>query len=443
MIHASDLDAALGALCAAPRWLVGFSGGVDSMVLLHLLTQWCKVHPEAPALAAIHVNHGLQTGADVWQRHCRSVCDELGVPLSIHRVKVAAPGNEANAREARYAVFAASLQPDEVLFLAHQLDDQVETFFLRLLRGAGVEGLAGMPQQRDLGAGQLHRPLLDVRREDIEAYAVLHELNHVSDPSNRDSAADRSFLRQQVLPLLRKRWPAYRTSITRAVGHMQAATEFLPDTPSTRLSSLGDPGITLARLQEAGQGPGLAIRAWLREQRLQAPDYAQLQEFLRQVREKAEGAQPCLDCGSYVLTCFGDAVYRIPDFGAAAPTESVPLRPGEPCEVLGVGIVTLEPAVGEGVLIAPGECLHLGWRAGGEKLRLCGREGSRSLKRVYQDARIPPWWRDRVPLLYCAGELLAVGDFGLCLSSRYRQAAVEGETLWQMRWSRPNEACSD
>ncbi|MCX2975845.1 tRNA lysidine(34) synthetase TilS [Candidatus Marimicrobium litorale] len=442
MIHSSELDIALSELSEAPRWLVGYSGGVDSTVLLHLLKHWCTLHPGAPALAALHVNHGLQCEADGWQQHCAEVCDVLEVPLITCSVQVPARGSEANAREARYGVFSANLQPGDVLFLAHHLDDQVETFFLRLMRGAGVEGLAGMPRQRQLGAGQLCRPLLGVSRENIEAYACRHNLAFVTDPSN-SGAADRSFLRQQVLPLLSERWPAYRTSVARAAGHMQAVAALLPDAPTTVFSALGDPGIGLAELQEMGQGPARCIRAWLRAQGLQAPDQSQLQEFLRQLSEKAQDAHPRLDCGDYVLACFGDAVYRVPGFGVSAPTQPIALVPGEPCEVPGVGTVSLEPAAGEGLFVVPGERLNLGWRAGGEQCRLCRREGTRSLKRVLQDARIPHWWRDRVPLLYRDEELLAVGDFALCLSSRYRESAAGGEPLWQMRWRRPVTASSD
>ena len=443
MIHSSEFDAELSGLSEASHWLVGFSGGADSTVLLHLLKHWCTVNPEAPPLFALHVNHGLQVEADGWQQHCADVCEELDVPLITRAVQVPAPGGEANAREARYTVYSANLQPGDVLFLAHHLDDQIETFFLRLMRGAGVEGLAGMPQQRPLGAGQLCRPLLGVSRENIEDYASRNNLAFVTDPSNSDAAADRSFLRQQVLPLLSERWPAYRASVSRAVGHMQAVAALLPDAPATVFSALGDPGIRLVELQQRGQGPARCIRAWLRGQGLQAPDQAQLQEFLRQVHEKAEDAHPRLDCGGYVMACFGDAVYRVPDFGVSAPTHSIALVPGEPCEVPGVGTVSLEPAAGEGLCIEPGERLNLGWRAGGEQCRLCRREGTRSLKRVLQDARIPHWWRDRVPLLYRDEELLAVGDFALCLSSRYRESAAEGKALWQMRWRRPVTASSD
>ena len=443
MIHSSELDVALSELSEAPRWLVGFSGGADSTVLLHLLKRWCTVHPGAPPLFALHVNHGLQCEANGWQQHCTDVCDELEVPLITRSVQVSSPGSEANAREARYGVFSANLQSGDVLFLAHHLDDQVETFFLRLMRGAGVEGLAGMPQQRQLGAGQLCRPLLGVSRDNIEAYACRHNLAFVTDPSNNNAAADRSFLRQQVLPLLSEHWPAYRASVTRAAGHMQAAATLLPDAPTTVFSTLGDPGIRLVELQEMGQGPARCIRAWLRGQGLQAPNQAQLQEFLRQVYEKVQDAHPRLDCGGYVLACFGDAVYRVPDFGVSAPMQPIAIVPGEACEVPGVGSVSLEPAAGEGLFVEPGERLTVGWREGGEQCRLCRREGTRSLKRVLQDARIPHWWRDRVPLLYRDEELLAVGDFALCLSSRYRDSAAGGETLWQMRWQRPVIASSD
>ena len=138
------LDGQLEPLLAAPRWYVGFSGGVDSTVLLHLLQGWCRHHPAAPPLHAIHVNHGLQAQADDWQVHCEWVCRLMQIPLVClaGQVKTGAHGLEAAAREARYALFETQLQAGEILFLGHHADDQVETFFLRLLRGAGVQGRA-------------------------------------------------------------------------------------------------------------------------------------------------------------------------------------------------------------------------------------------------------------------------------------------------------------
>lgn len=434
------LDTELGALVNAPRWCVGFSGGIDSTVLLHLLHQWRSAHHGAPPLEAIHVNHALQPFAPDWQQHCEKVCAALGVPMLSSAVEMerGAGGIEAMARAARYRVFESRLQPGAVLFTAHHQDDQVETFFLRLLRGAGVEGLAGIPRQRRLGQGLLVRPLLDVSRAAIERYAAHHQLAYVTDPSNDDTRLDRNFLRAQVFPLLASRWPAYRRVVTRTGRHMAAAATVLADglgIPRTEYNLMGDPGLHLPDLIAGSDEVAAArLRLWLRAQGHQAPDSASMAEFLRQLRDADRDAGPQLVTSDYCLQRFGDAVYRLPMWDAPAPTTAVVLQIGAPMQVPGVGAVSLQRADGSGLLLAPGELLTLRWRRGGERCRLSGRTGSRRLKTVWQEWRIPPWWRSRVPLLYCGDELLAIGAIGCCESSRWRAVPQSGQPLWMLHW---------
>lgn len=441
MLNHADLDTQLNALLAARRWYVGFSGGVDSTVLLHLLHQWCSAHPAAPPLAAIHVNHKLQPAADDWQRHCEHTCNAFGVPLSSACVDVRAGGSiEAAAREARYGVFEARLAPGDVLFMGHHLDDQVETFFLRLMRGAGAEGLAGIPRQRPLGSGLLVRPLLHVARADIERYARHFGLVYVDDPSNRDTAMDRNFLRAQLLPLLAARWPGYRDAVARTGRHMAALSAVLATelgVPQTVYSVLGDPGLSLESLRMDTESVAAArLRLWLRAAGYRAPDSAPLAEFLRQLRVAAVDAAPRLDCGSYSLRRYREAIHIVPAWRGPAPAHPVSLAVGACAQVAGMGAVSVVPAVDGGLSLAPDEPLVLHWRRGGERCRLPGRAGSRRLKTLWQEWNIPPWWRDRVPLLYLGDELLAVGDLAYCASSRWRDRGQAGERLWSLRWER-------
>lgn len=441
LLSHADLDTELNALLTASGWYVGLSGGIDSTVLLHLLHQWRAAHHAAPLLQAIHVNHGLQLAAAQWQRHCEALCAALNVPLASSNVEVRAAGSvEAEAREARYAVFEASLPSGAVLFTGHHLDDQVETFFLRLLRGAGVEGLAGMPPRRRLGKGVLVRPLLDVPRSEIERYAAHHGLAYVEDPSNANTAMDRNFLRAQVLPLVASRWPGYRQSVSRTGRHMAAAARIMADelgVPQTVYSVMGDLGLSLEPLVTAKEDVAAArLRLWLRAAGYQAPESAQLAEFLRQLRVSAIDTGPRLVSGDCILQRYRDAVYLVPAWDVAAPAAPVPLTVGTPQTVPGVGTVSLQPAGADGLVLAPGELLTLHWRRGGERCRLPRRSGSRQLKVLFQEWNLPPWWRDRVPLLYLDEELLAVGDSALCACSRWRAQARAGEQLWTLRWER-------
>ncbi|NLC09122.1 MAG: tRNA lysidine(34) synthetase TilS, partial [Gammaproteobacteria bacterium] len=192
----------------APAWCVAFSGGLDSTVLLHILAT--QIPPSSrPALRAVYIHHGLQQAAEDWPAHCQSVCEQLGVALSVIKIKVAQQASvEQAARNARYAAYAEHLQPEELLLMAQHQDDQAETLLFRLLRGSGVTGLQAIPRQRALGQAHLLRPLLGIARQELEDYAQQHQLNWVEDPSNAEEYFDRNFLRRQIIPLLKQRWPA-------------------------------------------------------------------------------------------------------------------------------------------------------------------------------------------------------------------------------------------
>jgi len=355
-------------------------------------------------------------------------------------VDVPAAGSvEQAAREARYRAFSGQLQPGAVLFLGHHLDDQVETFFLRLLRGAGVEGLAAMPRRRTLGEGELVRPLLAFSRRQLEDYAARHRLPYVEDPSNRDTGMDRNFLRRAVLPLLAERWPAYRQSVARASAHLASAARALADVPATVRSALGDPGLPLdALVGPEDQVAARRLRTWLRARGCRVPDRAPLVEFLRQLREGAGDSVPKLVCGDYSLQRYRDAVYLLPAFDGPAPGSSCALVPGECRDIPGVGVVRLAPSDAAGLYLADDEYLTLRWRQGGERCRLPGRTGSHSLKALLQELHVPPWWRDRLPLVYLQDELLAVGELLRCTSERWTPDARPGAPRWCVRW----ESCA-
>ena len=447
-IDHSALDAALANLRDAPHWYIAYSGGVDSSALLHLVQQWALAHPGAPPVTALHVHHGLQAEADQWQRHCDQFCHALGLPMITRRtdVQCTGRGTEAAARQARYGVFEEVLEAGDVLFLGHHLDDQVETFFLRLLRGAGVHGLAAMPQRRPLGKGVLLRPLLALTREQLERYAASHGLQWVADPSNADTSLDRNFLRANVLPLLASRWPGYRQTVERASAHMAATVSALESAlpnPATCYTVVGDPGVDVAPLLAATEETAaIGLRQWLQQGRRLAPDQALLAEFLRQLRDSAKDRNPRLDCGKYVLQRYRDAVYLLPESAAPTALRPIMLPPGEWRDVPGVGRVALERTRGAGLLLAADEPLRLDWRRGGEQCRPQGRH-SGSLKKLLQEAAVPPWWRDRLPLLYLGDELLAVGGLWLCESSRWRPSAMPGEILWALRWSAATAVSGD
>ncbi|MFT7286286.1 MAG: tRNA(Ile)-lysidine synthase [Halieaceae bacterium] len=373
---------------------------MDSSVLLHAVA---RLYPDRTI--ALHANHALHGDALQWQRHCARCCELWSLPLRSETLSISARGDgpEAEARAARYAWFETQVGAGDVLLLAHHLDDQVETLLLRLLRGAGLHGLSGIPVQRPLGQGGLLRPLLGLPRDALRTYAQHEMLEWIEDPSNADSAYDRNFLRRDVLPIIETRWPGYRNTLGRAAGHLRAVADQQPVTaPRLLRSAVGDPGFSLSTLPVADTDAAAAVRSWLRRAGLPMPAAAPLAEFLRQLRQ---GGGATLRTREWVLERYRDAVFCrrvLPSL----PWTRQKIDIGECLEHPAFGRVSVE-ARGAG---PPAVSLSLCFRRGGERLLLADGAHHR-FKTLCQERGIPPWWRARLPLLYAGEELLALGPF--------------------------------
>lgn len=400
-----------------PRPLcVGFSGGLDSTVLLHALAS--STTARAHGLRAWHVHHGLHAHADAWAAHCQAVCDALGVALTVSRVDVARDGEglEAAARRARQAVFATGLGEGEVLVFAHHRDDQAETFLLRALRASGPDALGAMQAWRELGHGRLWRPLLRVPRAALEAYAGAHGLHWVDDPSNADTAFDRNFLRQRVLPLLRERWPHAEAALAASAVLCEQAGALLQSGDQDALATaVGiDPAVlSLAALRDLPTARrARLLRRWIGTlglPPLPAEGVAQIERSLLDASADAEarfawhGAEVRAWRGALHA---GRVRPPLPAQWEVAWNGAIPLA------LPGGGTLALLGAAGFDEIVTTRS------RRGGERIALPGREHSHALKHVLQTLGVPPWERSRLPLLCSSdGEVLAAGD--LVYSARF------------------------
>ncbi|HEX6549795.1 MAG TPA: tRNA lysidine(34) synthetase TilS [Gammaproteobacteria bacterium] len=409
----------LRTLPAAPRYWVGFSGGLDSTVLLHaLVTQRDQLPGE---LCAIHVNHGLHPDAEVWQRECEALCQTLNVELVVETVRV--PLNqgtslEAEARERRYAVYAAHLGPGDCLLLAHHRDDQLETFLLQALRGTGLAGLAAMPQVADFGSGRLVRPLLNVTREALADWARERKLIWIDDSSNLDLKFDRNYLRHEVLPRLKQRWPAAAETVARTTRHCAEALELLNTQAAQDLQDYGrmaDGSLALQALRELSRPRAKQlIRYWLAQSGLTPPPAHKLEQVFTDVLAARPDRVPCVNWPGAELRRYHDRLYAEPPL-AALPGPFL-LRAGE-CRELGPGLgrLGLLPAdTGIRAEACPDEGLQVVFRAGGEQCRPAGRTHHRPLKKWLQELGVLPWKRACLPLLKRDNELVAVAGLFTC-----------------------------
>ncbi|MFT3930020.1 MAG: tRNA lysidine(34) synthetase TilS [Spongiibacteraceae bacterium] len=415
------------------RWWVAYSGGVDSHVLLHLLAQ-LRQQQSIPRLAAIHINHQLNPRASDWVEHCRRVCVGLQIEFISETVTVtnAGDGIEAAARKARYAAFEKHVRENELLLQAHHRDDQIETLMLRLLRGSGVAGLSAIPVQRELGAGELLRPLLDYSRADVIAYAQLHELKWIHDDSNDSDRFDRNFLRLNMLPIIEKRWPAYRDTLNRVVTQADESAQLLGELARIDAQEAITADATVNIAVCAGLSVGRQknlLRYWLQQKQLPQPSSEQLQQVLAMMCARID-AQPCVTWPGVEVRRFRD---RLHAFAPLQPMRTEPFNIewdlSQPLFINGVGTLSAISVVGSG--LRSDLKYHVRNRAGGERCKPAGRAHSQTLKKLLQECDVPPWLRDRLPIIYCGDEIAAVGDVWICEGF----VADAKQNGWHLQWS--------
>lgn len=432
-----QLAARLAAFASAPRCWIAFSGGLDSSVLLSAAA---AIRTQLPgALHAVHIDHGLHPDSGLWAARCESRCEALAIPLLIRRLNLQPPPGasiEAVARAARYRAFVDLLGPGDLLLTAHNRDDQAETLLLALLRGSGVQGLAAMPIAAPLGAGHLLRPLLDVTRDALAVYARAQGLDWSEDPSNGDTALDRNYLRHRILPLLRERWPAVSTVLSRSAGHCAEAAQLSERLAAETLVGLrGErPGTldipALSRLDRALQKA--ALRLWIRQAGFAAPDARHLDRILDETLPARADANPLVVWAGCEMRRYRNDLFLL------AP---LPCPPSPATEIqwsVGDAIATLELPHGLGRLVwhpavdGKSEPKRLVVRFGqtGLSCRTSAAGHARPLKKLFQETGIPVWLRHYVPLIFADESLLAVGGICLCRGQE-TAAAPQGTWSWQ------------
>jgi tRNA(Ile)-lysidine synthase len=420
--HLSDALAATpsGPLCVA------FSGGPDSTALLHALAQL----PEARTrgLRALHIDHGLHADSAAWAEHCQRICATLALPCEVLRVQVDSSkgeGLEAAARRARYDALAMQLRDGEYLLLGHHRNDQAETVLLKLLRGAGPEGLGGMRALRPFGRGQLWRPLLALSRRQLRDYVEAHQLDCIDDPSNSDTRLARNQLRREILPRLMQHWPQAVDSIVHSAALSRAAADALQVQWLAAFETLLDP--LNGSLHAAGWlalNPALReplLDHWLHARGLPAPTTAQRQQIERQCSARA-GQLPCIRWAGAELHIWKGRLWALSPEVVIDTDWELPWH-GEPLVLPGGGQLSLSAA---GARLA--EPLSVRLRRGGERIKPAGDAHTRELRDLFQQGLVPPWQRAACPLLYTGNELVAVAD---------RWASVRGAAIFEQAGARP------
>ena len=421
------------------RFVVAFSGGLDSTVMLHALA--ASRSSQQTCITAVHVDHGLQDDSAAWSERCKAFASDIGVDFVAMKVDVdvaRGQGTEAAARRARYDAFRNFLTAGDWLLSAHHKDDQAETLLLNLMRGSGPAGLAGIGELLPLGAGWLVRPLLSFSRSELESYAAVHDLSWIDDPSNEDRRYDRNYLRHEIMPLLAARWPDAAGRLKRSAVLAGEASALLDQLADADYRELGDrpDRLALEKLRQLGpERQRNVLRYVIRELGLPTPPARQLQSVVTELLPARQDAQPLVQWPGVEVRRYRDNLYVLAVAALAdaddlssvtvvADMDSIPLAPG-------LGDISLEQSASSGLsesVVKAG--LELRYRGGGEEIKPLGQRHTRKLKKLLQEEGVVPWMREKLPLLYSAGKLVAVADLWIADSA----ASAPGRAVrWRNR----------
>lgn len=411
--------------------LIGLSGGVDSVVLLDLLN---RLAPRFSwQLSALHVHHGISPNADTWADFCSELCARLNVPLHIEHVDITplrAHGIEAAARKLRHAAFAE--QVCDFIALAHHADDQAETLLLQLLRGAGVRGASAMPllAEKKGSLPNVLRPLLNCSRQEILDYAAAHDLGWIEDESNADDAYPRNYLRHRVMPALEQRFSSYRDTLGRSAMHFAEASRLL-DELAQQDSGEAIHADTLSVEALQALSPPRAknlLRYFLHTVGAPIPQTVQIEDMLHQLCNAREDAAVCVvyGGGDWEVRRYQGNVFALRALGEFDQHLVLAWRGEAWLDWPALNRrLSFNRSEGLGASLAKLQCapVTLRMRCGGESLRPHQNAAMRTLKNLLQEHRVPPWQRDRLPLLYCGDDLVCIP--GVATAAEYRAAAGE------------------
>lgn len=424
--------------------LLALSGGVDSVVLLHLLIQLRQQRSDF-ACRAIYIHHGLSQNASEWGEYCRVLCQQWQVDFEQVNVTVdaAQSGIEAGARQARYTVFERHLKANDVLLTAQHLDDQCETFFLALKRGSGPAGLAAMARDQPFAHSRHIRPLLTISRQQIEEYANVHQLRWVNDESNQDARFDRNFLRLNVLPVLQARWPDFSQTVARSAELCAEQESLLDELLHGELNQLmaADGALAFEPLIPASEAKRNALlRRWFRLNGCTMPSRQQLWQLWHNVALAKDDAMPQIQLANKTVRRFKQHLYLLADMADLSGYqinwngEETLLLPDN----LGVLFLANHPTQTQTQVRALcsvrapkcNEHVTIRFAAQGT-VKIVGREHRRTIKKLWQEYHIPVWQRNRIPFVFYNDTLIAALGVFITIEGQ----PTEHDTVWSIGWN--------
>ncbi len=398
------------------RFWVAYSGGLDSQVLLYALS---RIIP-TKRLRVIHVNHAWHADAEKWANICQQTCEKLGifceiVPVDAHPKLGESP--EAYARAARYGAMMKRLSTGDFLLTAHHRNDQAETLLLQLLRGSGLKGLVSMPFCQTFAKAHLMRPLLDFTRSELNEYAQEHQLTWIEDDSNMDLRFNRNFIRHQILPLIQQRWPQADKTIARAAANLAEAHSLLDELAHQDRGMVQGPTPNIlaisSLLKLSTMRRNNILRYWLKQLHFSLPSQKQLQQIDVLLKSRID-ASPQVNWGNVQLRRYRDYIYALSFLKNEKPSKVgfTVWKLDQIVTLPTLDQLTSKQVLGAGLLLKERQ-VDVTFRRGGERFYASNHQGSHPLKKLFQEWGVPPWERNKIPLIYYQKKLIAVVGYDI------------------------------
>jgi tRNA(Ile)-lysidine synthase len=418
--------------------ILAFSGGVDSRLLLELLSRYQQVNSTGNnpiKCHAVYVHHGLSSNADDWADKCLMWAEQVGITCSVELVSLdinSGDSIELLAREARYQVLSKHIQAGDLLLTGQHADDQVETFLLALKRGSGPKGLSSMAESMPFAGGMLVRPLLAIKREQIEAAAKEEGLDWVEDESNQDTRYDRNFLRHRIVPDLSERWPSIHQAVQRSASLCAQQEALLDELLGAVFERALKSDLSLS-IDELATHSDLVrarlIRMWLAKLNANMPTQVQLNLIWNEVGLAQQDANPKLQLKQGEVRRFQNRLYWVTETADVTTWQSdiqtdtalvLPERLGE---------LTLNTSSEQATIALPPqpELLRVTFNPEGLSAHPTTRNHSRKLKKLFQEYNVPSWLRRQIPILMYQNQVVAVA--GLFVDRAF--SGQDCELIWR------------
>ncbi|GAB7229633.1 tRNA lysidine(34) synthetase TilS [Vibrio rotiferianus] len=418
--------------------VLAFSGGVDSRLLLELLSRYQQVNSTGNnpiKCHAVYVHHGLSSNADDWADKCLMWAEQVGITCSVEQVSLdinSGDSIELLAREARYQVLSKHIQAGDLLLTGQHADDQVETFLLALKRGSGPKGLSSMAESMPFAGGMLVRPLLAIKREQIEAAAKEEGLDWVEDESNQDTRYDRNFLRHRIVPDLSERWPSIHQAVQRSASLCAQQEALLDELLGAVFERALKSDLSLS-IDELATHSDLVrarlIRMWLAKLNANMPTQVQLNLIWNEVGLAQQDANPKLQLKQGEVRRFQNRLYWVTETADVTTWQSdiqtdtalvLPERLGE---------LTLNTSSEQATIALPPqpELLRVTFNPEGLSAHPTTRNHSRKLKKLFQEYNVPSWLRRQIPILMYQNQVVAVA--GLFVDRAF--SGQDCELIWR------------